>query len=195
MSAPPTLISDRLSLRPLNAEDVPGLVRVFNHPEVAAGVLTAPHPYTEHDARTLLTRDAERRASGELFVWGVVDQARDRLVGVLGRHLRAAHRRAMIGYNIEPCEWGKGYATEAIARVADHAFREADPPLHKLAAEFFPENPASGRVLHKNGFTRVGLLRGEYLKGDAFKDVVRMELLREDWLGRAGAPPAASPDA
>lgn len=59
-----------------------------------------------------------------------------------------------IGYGVaEACE-GKGYATAGVARMIEEAF--AYGGVEAVAAETSVHNPASQRVLEKNGFHQVG---------------------------------------
>ena len=44
-------------------------------------------------------------------------------------------------------------------------------------------NPASGRVLERNGFHREGVLRQRVRKWGRYEDVALWALLREDWRG------------
>lgn len=63
-----------------------------------------------------------------------------------------------IGYWVHSACTGRGVATAACALGTDHAFRRVR--LHRVTATFLPANPASGRVLHHNGFHDEGVLRG-----------------------------------
>ena len=49
---------------------------------------------------------------------------------------------------------GKGYATEAAAALVQYA--QADTKVRVVRAHTLPENNASGRVLTKCGFRRIG---------------------------------------
>jgi len=42
-------------------------------------------------------------------------------------------------------------------------------------------NPASGRVLQKNGFHQEGLLRERVRKWDRYEDVLLWAIVRSDW--------------
>ncbi|MFF1511956.1 GNAT family N-acetyltransferase [Streptomyces sp. NPDC058326] len=59
-----------------------------------------------------------------------------------------------ISYILREDSWGHGYATQAARQVVSVAFTAAG--LTRLEAMHHPDNPASGRVLAKAGFTRVG---------------------------------------
>ncbi|MEU3189017.1 GNAT family N-acetyltransferase [Streptomyces sp. NPDC006923] len=59
-----------------------------------------------------------------------------------------------ISYILRDDRWGNGYATQAAHQVVTVAFTTAG--LNRLEALHHPDNPASGRVLAKAGFTRIG---------------------------------------
>lgn len=65
---------------------------------------------------------------------------------------------ARMGYMFAPAHWGKGFATEMGRAAVDYAFAHYDWP--KLSACVFSDNPASGRVLEKLGFSVVGPCEG-----------------------------------
>ena len=58
-----------------------------------------------------------------------------------------------IGYAIVPSSWGQGYATAAVRALASLA-RQV-PAIERVVAHTPLDRPASGRVLHKAGFTLV----------------------------------------
>ena len=70
------------------------------------------------------------------------------------------HRCAEIGLVLGKGYWGKGYGTEAIALIVDHAFNKLN--LHKLTAGAYAENIASIRIFEKNGFVQEGCIKSRY---------------------------------
>ena len=79
------------------------------------------------------------------------------LIGICGIDLRPDG--AELGYWLGAPYWGRGYATEAVRAVIDHAFGELGHEVLLSGARV--TNPASRRVLEKCGFqwTGVGLYR------------------------------------
>jgi RimJ/RimL family protein N-acetyltransferase len=87
-----------------------------------------------------------------------------------------------LGYWIGRSHWGRGYATEAVAALADYAFRTY--PQDRIGAGVFEDNPASRRVLEKLGFSRAG---GHMLQCRAREEAVAvedMQTTRARWLAR-----------
>ena len=60
-----------------------------------------------------------------------------------------------------------------------HAFRDWD--MHRVYAQCFSRNPASGRVLQKIGMKWEGRLREHVKKWDQWEDVEVFGLLRSEW--------------
>ena len=179
---PSSIETERLVLRALRHDDVDAMVEINRHKEVADGVLSTPHPYTRHDAIKRLGVLMASNASGAACTWLVLHEGEG--VGVCGYDVNERHLGGMIGYTIHPAWKGRGLATEAVRGMLRHAFEERDPPMHRLYADHFPENPASGRVCEKAGLTREGVLRGAIRKDDAFRDLVRWAIVRDEWLRR-----------
>jgi RimJ/RimL family protein N-acetyltransferase len=84
--------------------------------------------------------------------------------------------RVDIGYSVVASHQRMGYATEATRKLIDHAM--ADPAVHRVVAETYPELTPSVRVLEKCGFAKcaagVSGFSGE-------ENVVQYELTRERW--------------
>ena len=82
---------------------------------------------------------------------------------------------AEIGYWLGAPFWGRGYATEAVRALIDHAFGDRGHDV--LAAGARVSNPASRRVLEKCGFqwTGVGLYRIRSINSAAPLDRFRLD--------------------
>ncbi len=79
------------------------------------------------------------------------------------------HRFADIGLVIgDRREWGKGYAREAIAAVADYAFGRLQ--MHKLTAGCYASNVGSRKAFEACGFGVEGVRRAQYRSGDRWED-------------------------
>lgn len=79
------------------------------------------------------------------------------------------HRRACVGIAILPQYQGKGYGSQALALLLQHAVRYWD--LHQLIAYIPVDNLRSLRLFEKAGFSRSGLQKDWLYWQGAFKDV------------------------
>jgi RimJ/RimL family protein N-acetyltransferase len=92
------------------------------------------------------------------------------------------NRNAEIGIIIgDKRSRGKGYATEAIALVTDHAFNKLN--LHKLYTGMISGNEASKRAFEKVGFHVEGILKEHFYLNGTYLDCYRMGFLRRDITG------------
>jgi len=147
--------SDRLLLRPVWPEDWKGILGEIADQAIVRNLASAPWPYREDDARAFTQLPIE-----PLYPRFVMTRADDAcVVGCIGIDVLHAPdtvdtaNTVELGYWIGRDHWGQGYATEAgravltIARAIGHK---------RVIAGHFEDNPASGRVLRKLGFTATG---------------------------------------
>jgi RimJ/RimL family protein N-acetyltransferase len=185
-SVQPTLIAERLQLRPFVRKDAVRVAELAGARSIADTTISIPHPYpTELAADWISTHVAswqvERAAhfAIELRPQGVLAGS------VSVRDLDRAHYQAELGFWIGEPFWGQGLATEALRCVLSFTFGPLG--LNRLHAHHMARNPASGRVLEKVGFRREGLLRQRVIKWGRFEDVVILSLLRQDWEKQSGS--------
>jgi len=93
-------------------------------------------------------------------------------------------RACVLGYQVARRHEGRGLMQEALRAGIGFAFRELR--LHRIMANYRPENARSGRLLERLGFVREGFAR-EYLFIDgAWRDHVLTSLTNAnfdaDWL-------------
>jgi ribosomal-protein-alanine N-acetyltransferase len=174
----PALETPRLVLRPFAADDAATLVRELSDPAVARQTLNVPHPYPPVRAAEFLADIPTRFAAGRGIVWAVALRETAVLVGAVGLDLVRAHRRAELGYWIAKRHWGQGLATEAAQTVVHYGFGVLG--LHRIEANYFPENPASGAVMRKLGMHHEGRLRAVVWRDGVPRDLERFALLATD---------------
>jgi diaminopimelate epimerase len=178
----PVLTTRRLTLRPLAPGDAAAIQRLADNPRVSANLLTMPSPYTIPDAHRFIAMNQRSVHSGAWVNWALTRRpagGEEEFLGVLGLRLERNQDRAEVGYWLGEAYWGQGLMPEAVRAVAGWAF--ANLGLNKLWAGRFAENPASGRVLEKAGFTLEGTLRGHLKRQGTYRDDVVYGLLRSEW--------------
>ncbi|MFF8993255.1 GNAT family N-acetyltransferase [Streptomyces sp. NPDC014983] len=136
----------------MSVDDAPAVQRVYSGESVR---------FTHGDGYRMTVVDAHRRIIEALarvceiprMRWDFALLVADDLIGVIALRVREPGR-GTVSYILRQDAWGQGYATEAVRRVVAFAFTRVD--LGCLEARHHPDNPASGRVLTKAGFTCVG---------------------------------------
>ena len=177
------LETERLILRPIAESDVMLLHPLIDDPDVAAAMLSTPHPYPEHEFRSFTKKALEAVQRGERYEMVIVPKETGLLIGAIRLfNISREHLRSEIGYWLGKPYWGRGYMTEAVTRMLDLGF--TDLGLESIHAYCFIRNPASIRVLEKVGFTQEGYIRHAVRKDGEFLDVRLLGMIREDYLSR-----------
>ena len=165
----------RLLLRPGFPEDAPALVATIADEAIVRHLATAPWPYRMRDATAFLAAPGDP-VLPRLLMFERTSGA-PRLVGACGLGRRPSGA-VELGYWVARADWGRGFATEAAGALIDIARTLG---FAQLEGSHFLDNPASGRVLEKLGFTPTGIIaprlscaRGE----EAMSRLMRLDLAR-----------------
>jgi RimJ/RimL family protein N-acetyltransferase len=155
MSAPRTVRTARLLLRPFVLSDVAAYAAIRAKPEVMRYLPGG-------EARTATARqDAERLTP--LFAslwdevgygpWAALDCASGALLGHVGlRRLPELGGETEVLYMLDSAAWGRGLAKEGAAAARDYGFGVLS--LSRLIGLVLPDNTASLRVLERIGMRR-----------------------------------------
>ena len=158
-----TLESARLLLRPLALADAPHFSTLFDGDwDAVRQTGRMPYPPTGPAIRRWIAAHLGARNHAFLLV-----RKEDRAVlGSAG--FGGPARIAELGYALGRAYWGRGYATEAVGTMLDHATTQR---LRRLDAYSFVDNPGSMRVLEKAGFTDLGVITRSYPARGGARDV------------------------
>ncbi len=155
--AQPELLTPRLCLRPFTQVDAPRVHTLAGDRDVAAGCVLIPHPYPAGLAERWIASHAEAWQHQIAVIYAITERTSGLLLGSISLMLseqRQADRSIKLvgnlGYWLGREYWGQGLMSEAVAALLDFAFHELG--VDRVEAEHTPENPASGRVMEKNGF-------------------------------------------
>jgi RimJ/RimL family protein N-acetyltransferase len=159
----PRLETERLTLRPLAAEDAGPMAALADDIGVARMTTAIPHPYERDMADGFIERMSQTDPRREVTF--AVQAREGDFMGVLGIHPREGFA-AELGYWIGRPYWGQGYMTEAVSAAL--AWAGGPWGRRALVSGHFADNEASGRVLTKSCFLYTGeveprfsLARGE----------------------------------
>lgn len=107
-----------------------------------------------------------------------------KLIGTCGFNNWVAYdHSAIIGYELAPDFWGKGYATEAIQKIITTAYKDELPiRVNRIEASVVPGNIGSEKVLKKNGFIFEGCLREKAFWNNQYHDMNLFALIESDFM-------------
>ena len=156
--------TERILLRPWCDDDAETLYRYASDPEVGPRAGWPPHKSVEESLeiiRTIFHSDhiwaiVLKDASGGACVPG------GEPIGCMGymvhgeSNIDIGENDAEVGYWVARPYWNRGICTEALRMIIDYCFREKG--FRTLWADFFPDNPASGKVMEKCGFRDTGMV-------------------------------------
>lgn len=173
---PAVLQTDRLVLRPFTPADAARVQACLADREVARQTLTIPHPYPAGAAAEWIAKHEPWWAAGKQMIWAITREGL--VVGAIGLVFVRQQRRAEVGYWIAREAWGAGIATEALRAVIAYGFDALG--LHRIEAQHYRENPASGAVMRKAGMQHEGRLRGVVFRDGVPRDNELYAILATD---------------
>ena len=173
----------RLLLRDFAAGDWPAVYAYQRDPRYLRLYEWTDRTPDEVQAFVQMFIDQQTEQPRTRFQLAVTLRESGEVIGNCGIRLSAAgSHEAEIGYEIAPDQWGRGYATEAVAEIIRFGFD--DLGVHRISAWLVADNVASARVLEKNGLRLEGRLRDkEHYKG-RYWDVLMYARLAEEGAGR-----------
>ena len=180
------LTTGRLVLRELEEGDWPAVLAYQSDPRYLRYYEWTER--TEEDVRAFVRmlvglREEEPRTKFQL---AVALREGGQLIGNCGiRVNNPATREANIGYELDPRQWGRGYATEAARAILGFGFAELH--AHRVWAECVADNAGSARVLEKLGMRREAHFREDRWYKGRWWDTLIYAILDHEWRGRGCA--------
>jgi RimJ/RimL family protein N-acetyltransferase len=173
------LTGEQVRLAPLSEGDLEALFEWINDRELVLHS-SAYSPVHEADHRAWF--DAIR-SRDDVVIFGVRAISDDRLIGAC-QLLAIDYRHGTADLQIrigDESARGRGWGTEAVRLLLDHAFRDLN--LHRVQLQVFASNARAIQAYEKAGFRSEGVLReGAFLDGSR-ADIVVMGVLSSEHLG------------
>lgn len=145
------LRTPRLLLRRFAEDDAQAMYENWaSDPEVTRFLRFSPHESAQV-SRDLIAGWVAKYSDPAHYIWAIVRLSDGVVIGSLG--VSPGERDETVlepGYALSRACWGEGYMSEALGAVVRYLFDEAGVPV--LGCSHAMENPASGRVMQKNGF-------------------------------------------
>ena len=184
------LETERLRLRPFTRGDVDA-VFAYRSREDVARYLFDPPLSREECALAVQQRITELglEKEGDRIILAVEKADDGVLIGEVSLIWRSVEaRQGELGWIFHPEHQGRGYASEASARLLEVAFTEAD--LHRVYARCDAGNTGSWRLMERLGMRREAHFREHALFKGGWDEEFYYAMLRDEWraLRQSGAP-------
>ncbi len=176
----PFLDTLRLQLRPLEIFDALDIQKAAGKREIADTMISLSHPYPIGEAERYVVRMQNEREAGISVAYIIEKRVEKEFCGLIEvRDMDHEHSQGELSFWLAVSAWGHGYMSEVVQVIVQYGFEVLK--LNRLYAYHMLRNPATGRVLEKNGFKQEGVLRQRVQKWGQFEDVALCAILRQDW--------------
>lgn len=172
------LESSRISLRPIEPEDLELLYQIENDSRVWSTCNTTM-PYSKFFLRKYL-----ENMQGDIFIDKqlrlVIERKSDcQSIGIIDLYdVLPLHQRAEMGIIILEEHRNEGYGKEAITLLLDYAFNHLI--LHQVYAQVSENNTSSLSMFKSCGFTEVTRLKDWIFSPDGFTDVLLLQKIADN---------------
>jgi RimJ/RimL family protein N-acetyltransferase len=147
----PVIATDLFDLRQIRRSDR-GLIELYAGQErVARMMCSIPHPMPPGSVDAFIARAASPERVEDVWIIDGLKSGGAEVMGLVAlEHMGSGQSK--LGYWVVPVFWNTGLASRAVA-----ALLEANPQgCRSVFATVFQDNPASARVLIRNGFDYLG---------------------------------------
>jgi RimJ/RimL family protein N-acetyltransferase len=146
----PKLVTERLILRQLEAEDANEIFALRSSDEVNR-FLDRPKAITIEEAKQFIYKINDGINKNEWVYWAITLKNETKLIGTICYwNISKENDRAEVGYELHPRYQGKGIMQEALLKVIDFGFEQMR--LKTITAVPSDDNIKSRKLLEKNNF-------------------------------------------
>ena len=139
----------KITLRKPRQTDAKEFREVFNDREVAKQLVGFPYPLNLEKAKKKLQETIDLNKKGNYYEFAIIYGKN--FAGMIVLEKPSKDKKTFsLGYAVGKKYWNRGITTLAIKKIINFGFKKLK--LKKIIADNDETNPASGRVLEKNGF-------------------------------------------
>lgn len=170
----------RVTLRAVEQEDIPEILRHFNDIEVRR-FLHMITPVSAEEEEKWIENLTKQRKAGTAYLFAMELQKAKLFLGVCGLlRVNWIDRSAELGISLNNKQyWGKGLGTEAIHLLVQFGFNILN--LYRISLTVFEDNLRAQRVYEKVGFTKTGRQRENIRRLGRYFDLFTMDLLANEY--------------
>ncbi|MGG2065014.1 GNAT family N-acetyltransferase [Bacillus sp. S14(2024)] len=175
----PTLITERLCLRPLTIQDAADIFEYASNPEIATYTVWYPHE-TLQDSQIFVQSILDQYEKGEMAAYGIELKNEKRIIGTCGFiEYDKNHHKAELAYALSPNYWRRGIATEAAKACIHYGFETLQ--LNRIEARCHASNVQSEQVLKRLGMQYERTFRKDMFVKGAYRDTKMYAILRDEY--------------
>jgi RimJ/RimL family protein N-acetyltransferase len=178
------IVTERLSLRPFQVDDLEAFVAYRSDPEVARyQSWDSPYPMAAAESFLSSQRELVFGQPGEWLQLAIVDRASSAVCGDCAVRVATDQpATAEIGVTLAQASQGKGLAIEALTAVVAELFERRG--MHRVVAEADDRNVPVRRLLERLGFRcEARLVEADWFKGE-WSTLRLYALLDREWRAR-----------
>lgn len=174
------LENEKILLRPVQAEDVEGILNAANYPAI-----------WEHMSVSLLTKEAvqnyvekaiKERAANQSYKFVIVVKETNEIIGSTSfLDIAENHKSVEIGSTwITPKYWRTDINTNCKYLLLKYCFEEWE--LNRVQIKTGHENIRSQKAIERLGATKEGILRNHMIRKEgSIRHTVMYSIIKEDW--------------
>ncbi len=178
------LESDRILLRKITLDDAHDMYHNWaSDPEVTRYLTWSAHQSID-DSKAIVERMVASNQNIDAYMWCIQHKADNKVIGTIDLvSVNERNECGVIGYCMSRAYWGQGIMSEALSMIMKYLFE--DVGFHRLEATYLVENPASGKVMIKNGMLHEGTQRKKFKGHDGeFHDLALYGIIKDDYFNK-----------
>jgi RimJ/RimL family protein N-acetyltransferase len=146
----------KIRLRKPKISDLKQFYIVFNNKEVAKQLSSYSYPSTIAESKKKLQEIINQNKKRDYYEFAII--INKSFVGLVGLGKPSKDKKTFVlAYVVGRKYWNKGIATKAVEKITQFGFNKLK--INKIVADNNEDNPASARVLEKNGFSFIKKIR------------------------------------
>lgn len=180
----PFISSNRLVLRLATVQDIPEIINYYckNQAYLAPWQNLHSEVFTAeywHQQVIINLQEFQAERSLKLFIFK--NTKPEEIIGNIGFHgiLRGAAHFCYLGYTLAEKEQHQGYMHEALQAAINYVFTRLN--LHRVMANYMPQNQRSANVLTKIGFVEEGYAKDYLYIHGQWQDHILTSLTNKNW--------------
>lgn len=168
-----------ITLRKLTEDDTANIVRWRNSDSVRKNLFSQALLTEEQHMQYFMS--IVQAGKCEQYIITVTENGEPNDIGTAFiKNIDRLNRKGEFGMFIgEKSAQGKGYALPVVKQMLEIAFSELK--LHRVYLSVMADNIPAIKTYERAGFLREGCLTDDYLRRDAFVDVLVMGILENNW--------------